>query len=136
MGTKMHLEYQGDLHVLATHLQSGTTITTDAPIDNGGKGASFSPTDLLATALGTCVLTMMSKKADSMNIDFRGSRAEVEKVMAMEPRRVGAVNIHLHLSASLDTRSRTILENTAHTCPVAKSLAAELHQNFIFHYDQ
>lgn len=135
MSAQMHLEYQGNLHVAAKHLQSNTTLATDAPTDNGGKGESFSPTDLLATALGACAITIMAKKAESMNLEFRDTRAEVEKVMSADPRRVAEVNIHFYLSSEFDERTRKILENTAYTCPVAQSIAAELKQNFVFHYE-
>lgn len=131
----MHIqvEYQGALHTFATHQASGSTLETDAPVDNGGKGERFSPTDLLATALASCAITIMAKKAEQMGIDF-AVRADVEKIMAAEPRRVGEIRLNLHFAHAYDAKTRAILEATAHACPVAKSLSAELVQTLRFHY--
>ena len=81
--------YQGGLRTQATHLRSGNTIITDAPVDNKGKGEAFSPTDLVATALASCMLTIMGIKADDMNVNIEGTTAEVEKIMGAEPRKIG-----------------------------------------------
>lgn len=132
--TTISLRYDGSLHVHAEHSQSRTVLNTDAPLDNGGKGESFSPTDLLAAALGSCAFTIMAKKAETMGIDLTGSRADVQKIMAAEPRRVAEVIIDFHMSIAADEKTRIILINTAHACPVAKSLAAELTQTFRFHW--
>ena len=128
------VRYTGNLHNDLTHLQSGNTISTDAPTDNNGKGEAFSPTDLLATSLAACALTIMGMKADDLGVDLAGARAEVAKEMAANPRRVAKVTVDLYLSAGLDERSRAVLEAAAHTCPVAKSLSADLVQVFHFHY--
>lgn len=128
------VSYTGQLHNDLTHLQSGNIISTDAPTDNNGKGEAFSPTDLLASSLAACALTIMGMKADDLGIDLKGTRAEVNKEMAANPRRVAKVRVDFYLNANLDERSRTLLEATAHTCPVAKSLSADLVQELVFHY--
>ena len=127
------VRYTRNLHNEFTHLQSGDTISTDAPTDNNGKGEAFSPTDLLATSLAACALTIMGMKADDLGVDLAGARAEVAKEMAANPRRVAKVTVDFYLSATLDERSRAVLEAAAHTCPVAKSLSADLVQEFVFH---
>lgn len=128
------VSYTGQLHNDLTHLQSGNIISTDAPTDNNSKGEAFSPTDLLASSLAACALTIMGMKADDLGIDLKGTRAEVNKEMAANPRRVAKVRVDFYLSGHLDERSRTLLEAAAHTCPVAKSLSADLVQELVFHY--
>ncbi|MCW9699104.1 MULTISPECIES: OsmC family protein [unclassified Avibacterium] len=129
------LNYTGDLHNDIVHLQSGDKISTDAPVDNNGKGEAFSPTDLLASSLAACAMTIMGIKARDMGVDLRGSRIEVEKEMAANPRRVARVSLDIYLDKALDEKSRRILEAAAHACPVAKSLSADLLQEFRFHYE-
>lgn len=129
------VRYTGDLHNDLTHLQSGNTIATDAPLDNNGKGEAFSPTDLLATSLGACAMTIMGMKAADLGVELAGARVEIGKEMAANPRRVAKVSADFYLSANLDERSRAVLEAAAHTCPVAKSLSADLVQEFRFHYE-
>jgi putative redox protein len=117
--------YTGDLRTVCTHLQSGSDVETDAPVDNNGKGERFSPTDLLATSLGTCMLTVMGIKARTMGFDLDGVKVEVLKLMKADPRRVGGINITFHIPEhllSLDEKTKTILRNTGDTCPVIKSL--------------
>lgn len=128
------VRYTGQLHNNLTHLQSGNIISTDAPTDNNGKGEAFSPTDLLASSLAACALTIMGMKADDLGISLEDTRAEVHKEMAANPRRVAKVRVDFYLSDNLDGRSRTLLEAAAHTCPVAKSLSADLVQELVFHY--
>jgi len=124
-----HITYDGELRTTCTHVRSGQAITTDAPVDNQGRGEAFSPTDLLATALGSCILTTMAIVAAGKGIPIRGLSARVVKHMASSPRRVAKVEVHVELDgAGLDQRQRSILEHTAHTCPVAVSLATELQQ--------
>lgn len=115
------VSYTGQLHNDLTHLQSGNIISTDAPTDNNSKGEAFSPTDLLASSLAACALTIMGMKADDLGIDLKGTRAEVNKEMAANPRRVAKVRVDFYLSAHLDERSRTLLEAAAHTCPSPKA---------------
>lgn len=124
-----HITYDGDLRTTCTHVRSGQAIITDAPVDNQGKGEAFSPTDLLATSLGSCILTTMAIVAADKDIPIHGLSARVVKHMASSPRRVAKVEVHVELDGTgLDHRQRSILEHTAHTCPVAISLASELVQ--------
>jgi putative redox protein len=121
------LQYQGDLRTQATHGPSQTPLITDAPADNQGKGASFSPTDLVAAALGTCMLTTMGIQAKRNGWALEGATATVEKHMVADPdRRIGKVAVHLRLPAGFGDRERKILERTALTCPVHRSLDAKV----------
>lgn len=117
--------YEGDLRTTCTHLRSGNSIETDAPVDNNGKGERFSPTDLMATSLATCMLTVMGIKAKGMGIDLTGVTTEVEKIMKADPRRVGGINISFHFPQALhntDDKTKQILKHTAETCPVQQSI--------------
>lgn len=129
--------YKGDLRTEAKHLQSGTVIETDAPVDNQGKGERFSPTDLVATALGNCMLTIMGIKARDMNIDLTGTTIDITKVMVADPRRIGTIKVAFRFPSSLNIgeKEQTILERAALTCPVAKSLSAELVQDVTFNWN-
>lgn len=119
--------YQGDLRCMATHVPSQSQLFTDAPVDNQGKGESFSPTDLVATALITCMMTIMGIKAREMNIDLTGTQITVEKIMASNPRRIAALPVKVVFPPlSLDEKSKKILENAALTCPVAKSIHPDI----------
>ena len=126
--------YQGDLRTGSTHLASGNEIITDAPIDNQGKGEAFSPTDLLSSALASCIMTIMGIRANDMNIDLNGMTAEVTKVMAANPRRVARVKVAIHIPLDPDEKTKTILENAGNTCPVAKSLHPDLDQDISYHW--
>jgi putative redox protein len=128
--------YDGELRTIATHLQSGTVIETDAPVDNRGKGERFSPTDLVATALGTCMMTIMGIKARDMNVDLRGVRIDIQKIMKAEPRRIGGVNLTFSFPESLrvNDRDRTILERAANTCPVMYSIHPDIEVNIKFNW--
>src|SRR5579872_2779819 len=112
--------YAGELRTVATHLQSGTIIETDAPVDNQGKGERFSPSDLVATALGSCMVTIMGIKARDMDVDLRGMEVSIQKIMKSEPRRVGGIHLTFGFPDSLrvDEKQKAILERAAHTCPV------------------
>ena len=132
--TQMNLTYQGQLDCHAEHVASGATLTTDAPLDNGGKGESFSPTDLVATALAVCVLTMMAKKAENLGVPYREPHITAEKRMKTEPRRIGEIVLNIHFQDRYDEKTRRILEATAHACPVAQSLHPDLTQTLHFHY--
>jgi len=119
--------YEGGLRCRATHGPSGTTLITDAPVDNHGKGESFSPTDLVATALGACMMTIMGIVAERHAIDLVGMKAETVKEMSAEPpRRISALRTRITLPLPADHPQRQLLEQAAHTCPVHKSLAAEI----------
>ncbi|RYZ48430.1 MAG: OsmC family peroxiredoxin [Chitinophagaceae bacterium] len=112
--------YEGDLRTTCTHFRSGNNFETDAPLDNNGKGERFSPTDLMATSLATCMLTVMGIKARTMGFDLNGVNVEVEKIMKAEPRRVGGINLFFHFPEALqsvDEKTKQILKHTGNTCP-------------------
>jgi uncharacterized OsmC-like protein len=132
--TTAKVTYQGDLRTQSIHLQSNNQIITDAPTDNHGKGEAFSPTDLLASSLASCMLTIMGIKADSMDLDISGTTAEVTKVMAAEPRRVSEVHIEIQFQQAFDERTQKVLEQAALNCPVAKSVHPDIQQVVTFHY--
>jgi len=115
--------YKGSLRTEATHLRSGNRIITDAPTDNKGKGEAFSPTDLVATALASCMLTIMGIKSDEMNINIEGTSAEVKKIMGSVPRRIAQVIIVINIPISTDEKTKNILKKAALTCPIDKSLS-------------
>ena len=128
------ITYEGNLRTVATHLQSGTVIETDAPTDNQGKGERFSPTDLVATALGTCMMTVMGIKARDMDIDLKGTSIDITKIMAANPRRIGEIKVVINFPKGLhtDEKQRTILERAAMTCPVFESLHPDLTKDVDF----
>ncbi|MEC5142607.1 OsmC family protein [Chitinophaga sp. 212800010-3] len=128
--------YTGELRTTAAHLQSGTVIETDAPVDNNGKGERFSPTDLVATALGSCMLTIMGIKARDNNWNIDGTKVSIQKIMGTEPRRITGVNVVFDFPAGhqLGEKERTILERAALACPVAKSLNTEIKQDVVFNW--
>lgn len=126
--------YEGELRTEATHLKSGKTFITDAPIDNNGKGEAFSPTDIVATALGNCMVTIMGIRAAKMGFDLPGIKIEVVKVMASEPRRISEVNLVLHIPHDLAQKDKTILEKAGLNCPVALSLHPDLKQDVTFNW--
>ncbi len=128
--------YKGDLRTTATHLQSGTVIETDAPTDNQGKGERFSPTDLVVAALGTCMVTTMAIKARTMNIALDGTRVDVTKIMVSDPRRIGKIvaNVFFPAGLPIDEKSKEILERTARTCPVERSLHPDIELDFVFNW--
>lgn len=129
--------YQGDLRTSATHIRSGNQLTTDAPVDNEGKGEFFSPTDLVATALASCMLTIMGKSAKVHGFDINGTRAEVEKVMSANPRRIAEVIINLYFPHSnYSSKEKKIIELASKECPVAQSLHPNTKQTIIFHYGE
>lgn len=120
---EIDIVYNGELRCLATHQPSGTVLATDAPKDNHGKGESFSPTDLVATALGTCILTMMGIAAQSMQIDLSGTKVVVRKEMVAKPiRRIGTLAVTIDVPLSLGEAQRQKLIHVAMTCPVHKSM--------------
>ena len=121
--------YNGDLRTTCTHLRSGNNFETDAPVDNNGKGERFSPTDLMATSLATCMVTVMGIKARSMGFDINELKVEVLKIMKADPRRVSAIELTFHIPDSLkdmDEKTKDILKYTAETCPVMKSIHPDI----------
>jgi putative redox protein len=139
MAVEIDIEYQGDLRSVAVHGPSQTRLTTDAPVDNHGKGESFSPTDLVATALGSCVMTLMGIVAQRGHLDIAGTRVHVVKEMIQEPvRRIGALKVTVTVpadkAAHLSAADRTKMENAARHCPVHKSLHPDIHAPIDFVY--
>ena len=130
--------YVGNLRTECQHLRSGTTIETDAPVDNNGKGERFSPSDIVATALGTCMLTIMGMRANDMNVVLDGTKIDVEKIMKQDPRRIGGINLTFHFPESLELndRQRTILQKAAETCPVAYSIHPDIVVNVNFNWEK
>ena len=124
---RIDVVYQGELHTECAHEPSGAIVATDAPVDNQGRGESFSPTDLAATALASCMLTVMGIVANQHGWKLDGSRGRVEKGMVAEPvRRIGRLAIQLTMAPGVPIAARTVLERTAHTCPVMQSLNPEI----------
>ena len=126
------VEYEGQLRTVCTHLRSGNNFETDAPVDNNGKGERFSPTDLLATSLATCMITVMGIKARTMGFDLDGVKIEVEKIMKSEPRRVGGINLFFHIPDNLkniEEKTKQILKHTGNTCPVQQSIHPDIEVN-------
>jgi putative redox protein len=128
-------KYLGELRTECTHIKSGTQLITDAPTDNQGKGEFFSPTDLAATALGSCMVTIMGISARTYNFNMEGLTWDVTKVMANNPRRIGEVIVELnfHGTAYTDQQKR-VIEHIARNCPVALSLHPEIKQTVIIHW--
>ncbi len=123
------VEYLGELRTQATHLHSGTVIITDAPLDNQGRAEAFSPTDLCATSLASCMMTIMGISARNRELDITGARAEVTKIMAANPRRIARVEIKMFMpDRDFSERDRQLLETAARTCPVALSLGEGVEQ--------
>ena len=133
---KVDISYTGDLHCDATHGPSQSKIATDAPTDNKGKGAAFSPTDLVATALGTCMSTIMGMKAEELGLDLRGMTVSVQKEMSKAaPRRIVGLPSEVHIPLSADCPQREVLEQAALNCPVHKSLPAEINRPTKFFWE-
>jgi putative redox protein len=133
VSVRIEVRYEGELHTRATHGPSGAALETDAPKDNEGKGESFSPTDLLATALGTCMLTVMGILARRKGWDLAGARVSVDKHMVAEPvRRVGRLELRFEMPPGLPEDSHKLLERAAHTCPVHQSLHPEVKVETVF----
>ena len=128
--------YKGELRTEAVHLHSQSTIETDAPLDNQGKAERFSPTDLVATALGSCMMTIMGIKARDMQLDLTGVTIDIQKHMKSDPRRIGGVDVIFHFPShvQLDEKQKTILQNAALACPVAKSIHPDIEQRVAFNW--
>ncbi len=126
--------YKGDIRTESTHLQSGTIILTDGPTDNHGKGEAFSPTDMVANSLATCMFSIMGIKANAMNLDIEGSTADVTKIMQAEPRMISEIVVVLNMQGVNDEKSRIILERSAMTCPVFLSLHPDIKKTIRFNW--
>ncbi|MBS1643703.1 MAG: OsmC family protein [Bacteroidetes bacterium] len=126
--------YEGNLRTVATHLHSGTVIETDAPLDNGGLAQKFSPTDLVATALASCMCTIMALSAEAKGISLGKIECEVNKIMDTNPRRIGEIKITVivHGVVKFSDHERSILERAALTCPVFESLHPDTVKTILF----
>lgn len=130
-----HVTYLGKLRTEAVHLRSGNKITTDAPPDNQGRGEFFSPTDLMATSLASCMITIIGIAAEAHGFNIDGTIARVTKIMGTDPRRVTEIVIHLDFPHNnYSEKERKIIEHSVKNCPVAKSLHPDLKQNVIINY--
>ncbi|MEO8235474.1 MAG: OsmC family protein [Flavobacterium sp.] len=128
------ITYLGDLRTSSIHLQSGTEILSDAPVDNNGKGEAFSPTDLVANATGSCMMTIMAIKARDLNVDLIGTTVEVTKIMQAEPRKIARLEIIMNMSIATDEKTKTILERTAMNCPVLLSLNPDIEKDITINW--
>ena len=128
------IKYQGDLRTTATHLDSGSEIRTDAPKDNHGLGETFSPTDMLCSALASCILTIMAIAVEKNDIDIKGTIAIVKKTMGNNPRRITKIEIDLTFPKEYDSKTKTILERAAHNCPVHHALSERVEKIISFIY--
>jgi len=129
------ITYTGALHTNATHVKSGNVISTDAPTDNKGKGEAFSPTDLVATALGSCILTIMGISADTQGISIEGATCKAKKFMASNPRRIARIEITIKMpKKNYSDKEKKVLEKAAHYCPVARSLHPDLEEIIKIHW--
>jgi uncharacterized OsmC-like protein len=126
--------YLGDLRTTSVHLQSGTTILSDAPKDNHGKGEAFSPTDFVANALGSCMVSIMAIKSKDLSIDLINSTVEVTKIMQAEPRKIAKIIIIINIPISVNEKNKTILERSAMHCPVLLSLHPDIEKEVTFNW--
>ena len=124
--------YDGELHTTCRHQPSGCELATDAPVDNQGRGESFSPTDLLATALGSCMMTVMGIGARNEGWELEGTRVVIQKTMSQAPRRVARLALEFEMSPKLPGASRARLERIARSCPVAQSIHPEIDLDLRF----
>lgn len=129
-----NITYVGDLRTVCIHLQSGTEILTDAPTDNHGKGEAFSPTDLVATALGSCMVSIMGIKSRDINVDLKDSTVSITKIMQAEPRKIAKIEVVLNMAIATSEKNKTILERAAMTCPVLLSLHPDIEKQVTFNW--
>ena len=132
--SKANIVYQNNLRTESEHIASGEKIITDAPVDNNGKGEAFSPTDLVATALGSCMITIMAISANKYDIDVTGTNASVKKIMGSDPRRISEISIDINMNKNIEEKDRKRLERSALTCPVHRSLHPDLEKKIRFIY--
>ena len=128
------IKYQGNLRTKAIHLDSGSEINTDAPKDNHGLGETFSPTDMVCTALASCIITIMAIAVEKDSIDIRDTTAFVKKTMGNNPRRITKIEIDITFPRDYDSRTKTILERAAFNCPVHHTLSETVEKNISFTY--
>ena len=130
----IEIKYNGDLRTTSTHLKSGSIITTDAPVDNKGRGEQFSPTDLFVTALGSCMLTIMGITADTHGFKIDGSKVRIDKIMGKSPRRVSHIKVIIDIHGDLKDKQQQLLVKAAHHCPVSKSIHEDIKEEVIFNF--
>ena len=130
----LEIKYQGDLRTTATHLDSGSKISTDAPKDNHGLGETFSPTDMVCSALASCILTIMAIAVEKNNVDIKNTIAIVKKTMGNNPRRIIKIEINLTFPKKYDLKTRSILQKAANNCPVHHSLSEKIEKDISFTY--
>jgi uncharacterized OsmC-like protein len=118
--------YQGNLRTKCVHEKSGNEFITDVPLDNFGKGEAFSPTDTVATALASCMITVMAIKVNQLNIDFKNVSAKVEKIMSSNPRRISEIRVHINLPLNISCNEKVLLEISGDSCPIHNTLNPEL----------
>lgn len=129
------ITYQSNLRTSCQHIKSGATFITDAPTDNNGKGEAFSPTDTIASALGSCMLTVMGIKAQTMEgVTIEGATALVTKTMSSNPRRISKIEVVLKFPVKLEPKTQKILENTGNTCPVHYSIHPDIEKVITYHW--
>ena len=128
------ITYVGELRTICIHLQSGTEILTDAPTDNHGKGEAFSPTDLVATALGSCMVSIMAIKSKDLEVDLKDSTVSITKIMQAEPRKIAKIIVDLDMAIETSEKNKTILERSAMTCPVLLSLHPDIEKEVTFNW--
>jgi uncharacterized OsmC-like protein len=128
------ITYQGELRTKCIHLQSGTEILTDAPTDNHGKGEAFSPTDLVATALGSCMVSIMAIKSKDLEVKLKDSTVSITKIMQSEPRKIAKIVVILDMAIQTSEKNKTILEKSAMTCPVLLSLNPDIEKEVTFNW--
>ena len=128
------IKYEGNLRTTATHLKSGSIISTDAPIDNKGKGENFSPTDLFATALGCCMLTIMGITSQAHGFNIDESNIEIDKKMGKNPRRVSHIKIIININGKFSDKEKQLLMNAAKHCPVSKSIHSDIKEEIVFNF--
>ena len=131
---KFEIKYQGNLRTIATHLDSGSEIRTDAPKDNHGLGQTFSPTDMVCSALASCILTIMAIAVEKNNVDIKGTKAMVKKTIGNNPRRIAEIQIDIVFPKEYDSKTKTILEKAAYNCPVHHTLSETVEKNISFTY--
>lgn len=132
--SSLEIKYQGNLRTSATHLESGSEILTDAPKDNYGLGEAFSPTDMVCSALASCILTIMAIAVEKNGISIKGTKAIVKKSMGINPRRISKIDIELTFFRDYDEKTRRVLERAAFNCPVHHTLSDEVEKNINFIY--
>ena len=133
---QIEIEYEGNLRTSAIHLQSGNRIITDAPSDNEGRGEAFSPTDLVASALGSCILTILGILSERNRINIKGARCKITKVMDKSPRKISKIVVDIIFPEKLSPKNQKLMQQAVMSCPVHRSLNSDMLKDIIFHYPE